>query len=143
MRKWFVVLMLFLLPIRGLVGDAMAYSMLPGTLNSANTSQLITTNLVAAPAIFQRAAALFDHQNTAESDIGATAVHPCHMATAQADSTDTAQGQCTACQACHLCAATPLQLPSGLLQITTALPEQRQALWHSAEPRLVAKTPVS
>jgi hypothetical protein len=142
MRKWFVVIMLFLLPLRGLVGDAMAYSMLPGALNSAAAAQPVTTNIVAAPAIFYWATALFDHQNTAASGASSATLHPCHMATAQADSTESVQNQCTACQVCHLSAATPLQLPSGLLQTATALPEQQQALWHSAEPRLIAKTPV-
>jgi hypothetical protein len=142
MRRYLVIFMLFLLPIRGLVGDAMAYSMMPGALSPLATAQPITTNIVATPAIFHWAAALFDHESMVVSHSGTAVAHPCHMATAQTDSTDNVQGQCTACQACHLSAATPLQLPSGLLQITTALPEQRQALWHSAEPRLVAKTPV-
>jgi hypothetical protein len=141
MRRCLVIFMLFLLPIRGLVGDAMAYSMLPGALNSA-AGRAIATDIVAAPAIFHWATALFDHHSVVAIDAGPTAAHPCHMATAQTDSTDNLQGQCTACQACHLSAATPLQLPLGLLQIATTLPEQRQALWHSAEPRLVAKTPV-
>jgi hypothetical protein len=142
MRKWFIVIMLFLLPLRGLVGDAMAYAMLPGALNSAAAAQPVTTNIVAAPAIFYWAAAVFDQQNMVKSDSGSAAAHPCHMATAENDSADGVPNQCTACQVCHLSAATPLQMPSGLLQTATALPEQRQALWHSAEPRLIAKTPV-
>jgi hypothetical protein len=145
MRKWFVVIMLFLLPLRGLVGDVMAYSMLPGALGSAAAVQPSTTNIVAAPAIFYWATALFDHQNTAASDASSATLHPCHMAAAQTDSndsTDSMQNQCTACQVCHLSAASPLQWHPGLLQTATALPEQRQALWHSAEPRWIAKTPV-
>lgn len=138
MRRYLLIFMLFLLPIRGLVGDAMAYSMLPGALTAVHTTQPVDTNIVAAPAIFQWAAAVLDHEIRAES----ASVHPCHMAMAQTDSNDTVQNQCTACQACHLSAATPLQLPSGLLQTASALPEQRQALWHSAEPRLIPKTPV-
>ncbi len=138
MRRYLLIFMLFLLPIRGLVGDAMAYSMLPGALTAAHTAQPVATNIVVAPAIFHWAAAVLDHENRAES----ASVHPCHMAMAQTDSNDSVQNQCTACQACHLSAATPLQLPSGLLQTATALPEQRQALWHSAEPRLIPKTPV-
>jgi hypothetical protein len=138
MRKWFVVLMLFLLPLRGLVGDAMAYSMLPVALTTANNAQQKATNLVDVSAIFYWASAVFDDTNSAETDTP----RPCHMAMAEADSKGGVQNQCTTCQACHLSAATPLQMPSGLLQIATALPEQRQALWHSAEPRLVAKTPV-
>jgi hypothetical protein len=138
MRRYLLIFMLFLLPIRGLVGDAMAYSMLPGALTAAHTAQSVATNVVAAPAVFQWTTAASDHENRAES----ASVHPCHMAVAQTDSNDTVQNQCTACQACHLSAATPLQLPRGLLQIASALPEQRQALWHSAEPRWIAKTPV-
>jgi cytochrome c553 len=138
MRKWFVVLMLFLLPIRGLVGDAMAYSMLPGALTSTSTVPSKATNLVAAPAIFYWATAAFDHSN----GVTAGSLHPCHMTMAEVDSNDSVQNQCTACQACHLSAATPLQLPLGLLQTAATLPEQRQTLWHSAEQRLIAKPPV-
>jgi hypothetical protein len=138
MRKWFVVLMLFLLPIRGLVGDAMAYNMLPGALTATNIVQQKATNLVASPAIFHWATAAFDPTKSVET----ASAHPCHMSMAQADNSDSMQNQCTACQVCHLSAATPLQMPSGLLQTATASPEQRQALWHSAEPRLIAKTPV-
>jgi hypothetical protein len=138
MRKWFVVVMLILLPLRGLVGDAMAYSMLPGALTVAQTAQQKATNLVAAPAIFYWATAALDYTNS----VKAATTPPCHMAMAEGDSKDSMQNQCTTCQACHLSAATPLQLPSSLLQTATALPEQRQALWHSAEPRWIAKTPV-
>jgi hypothetical protein len=138
MRRYLAILMLLLLPIRGLIGDAMAYSMLPGALTSANIVQQKATNLIAAPAIVYWATAAIDHTNP---DKKATA-QPCHMAMAEADSNDNVQNQCTTCQACHLSAATPLQMPSGLLQTATALPEQRQALWHSAERRLIAKTPV-
>lgn len=138
MRKWLVVLMLFLLPLRGLVGDAMAYSMLPAALTVAQTVQQKATNLVAAPEVFGWAAASFAHTNKVQ----ATAASPCHIAMADADSNDSMQNQCTSCQACHLSAATSLQLPSDLLQTATALPEQRQALWHSAEPRWIAKTPI-
>jgi hypothetical protein len=141
-RRYLVIFMLFLLPIRGLVGDAMAYSMLPAALNSAAAAQATATDIVAAPAIFHWATTLFDHESMVVSGAGKVAAHPCHMATAQADSDDNVQNQCTACQACHLSAATPLQLPSSLLQIATTLPAQRQVLWHSAEPRLIAKTPV-
>jgi hypothetical protein len=138
MRRYLAIFMLFLLPIRGLVGDAMAYSMLPGALTGAQTAQQKATNLVAAPAIFYWATAALDHKYSVKT----ATTPPCHMAMAEADSKDSVQNQCTTCQACHLSAATPLQMPSSLLQTATALPEQRQALWHSAEPRLIAKTPV-
>jgi hypothetical protein len=112
MRRWFVIFMLFLLPIRGLVGDAMAYSMLPAGM---------PTNGMAV-------------QNESKA--------PCHMDMAAADNVDTQQSQCTTCQACNLSAAIPLLLPEGILHTTAAAPTQRTAFWISAEPRLLAKTPV-
>lgn len=112
MRRWFIIFMLFLLPIRGLVGDAMAYSMLP---TGMPTSVEVVQN---------------------------EPTPPCHMNMAAADNVDTQQSQCTTCQACHFSAATPMQLPEGILHTTAAAPTQRTAHWISAEPRLLAKTPV-
>jgi hypothetical protein len=113
MRRWFIIFMLFLLPIRGLVGDAMAYSMLPAGGEVA-------------------------HETAVQNESKA----PCHMDMAATDDAGTQQSQCTTCQACNLSAAIPLLLPEGILHTTAAAPTQRTAHWISAEPRLLAKTPV-
>jgi hypothetical protein len=129
--------MLLLLPIRGLVGDAMAYSMLPSPPATVNQLQ-VATDLGAARAIFYWASSHLDPQNAAEK----TAKQPCHTAQTASNDQDATQNQCSTCQACHLSAATPLQLHDGLLHTTAALPQQRPAQWRSADRRLLAKTPV-
>jgi hypothetical protein len=138
MRRWFVIFMLFLLPIRGLVGDAMAYSMLPAGMPASAEVVQHATNTVAAYAGSIKANNSFEHENMTSN----TAKPPCHMDVVAANEADLQQSQCTTCQACHLSAATPMQLPEGILHTTAAAPTQRTALWTSAEPRLLAKTPV-
>jgi hypothetical protein len=142
MRRYLLIFMLFLLPIRGLVGDAMAYSMMPAPAPAAATEQQTeiqsATNSGASRAIFHWAAAHFDTQTAAEP----TSKHPCHTNMAAASDQDSTHNQCTSCQACHLSAATPFQLPDNLLQTSAALPQQRASLWRNADPRLLAKTPV-
>jgi hypothetical protein len=127
MRKWFVIFMLFLLPIRGLVGDAMAYSMPTNATDS-----------VAARAVSTDSGDVFTIQIT----IKTAPSHPCHTEDAATGDTTPVQNQCTTCQACHFSAAPVQQWTGALLHPTTAAPSQRAALWHSADARLLAKTPV-
>jgi hypothetical protein len=127
MRKWFVIFMLFLLPIRALVGDAMAYSM-----------PTYATDSVASRAASTASSRVFNAENITETALS----HPCHTQDAATDDTTPVQNQCTTCQTCHFSAAPHLQWAGGLLHITTAAPSQRAAQWHSADARLLAKTPV-
>jgi hypothetical protein len=138
MRRALLIFMLFLLPLRGLVGDAMAYSMLPVGMPASSEVAQNATNIVAAYAHTTTTSSTFLHETAAQS----TPKHPCHMNMAASDDVDVQQSQCTTCQACHLSAATPVQLPGGILHTTAAAPTQRSAHWISAEPRLLAKTPV-
>jgi hypothetical protein len=138
MRRYLVIFMLFLLPIRALMGDAMAYSMLPAAAQAAGNAQQSTTNLGAAHAIFYWASSLMEHEKPAEL----APQHPCHTDMASADDQGTTQNQCSTCQACHLVTATPVQLHTALLQTTAAQPQQRPTQWRSADVRLLAKTPV-
>jgi hypothetical protein len=141
MRRWLIIFMLFLLPIRVLVGDAMAYSMLPAAIPASGEAAQSAMNTVAAYAHMTRTTSTFEHENIAHS----TAKPPCHMEMSAADAsndTDATQSQCTTCQACHLSAAIPMQLPGGILHTTAAAPSQRSAHWISADLRLLAKTPV-
>jgi hypothetical protein len=141
MRRWLIIFMLFLLPIRGLVGDAMAYSMLPAGMPASADEIQHAANSVAAYAHSKKATSILVHENVTQN----TAKPPCHMEMAAADASndaDTTQSQCTTCQACHLSAAIPMQLPGGILHTTAAAPSQRSAHWISADLRLLAKTPV-
>jgi hypothetical protein len=138
MRRSLLIFMLFLLPIRALMGDAMAYSMLPAAAQAASSAQQSTPDLGAAHATFYWASSLFEHGKLAEP----AAKHPCHASMANADDQDNTQNQCSTCQACHLVSASPVQLHTGLLHTTAAPPQQRPTQWRSADVRLLAKTPV-
>lgn len=138
MRRYLLIFMLFLLPIRALVGDAMAYSMLPAAAQAAGAAQQSTTNLGAAHAIFYWANSLLEYEKPVEQ----ATQHPCHTSVASADDQDATQNQCNTCQACHLVTASPVQLHHRLLQTTAAPPQQRPTQWRSADARLIAKTPV-
>jgi hypothetical protein len=138
MRRWLVIFMLLLLPIRGLVGDAMAYSMLPLGPSGSQAPTQTAMHSEAAYALPTSASGLSSHQGAAPS----AAKAPCHMKLAAVDSTDPQQTQCTTCHACNLSAALPLLLPSGILQTAAVLPLQQAAQWISADQRLLAKTPV-
>ena len=119
MRRWFAILMLFILPIRGLVGDAMAYSMLP--------MQLQTPAPVAVQAM----------QTAADSKM------PCHEANDVSQEVNKADvQQCTSCQVCHLALSYPTQAATSLPQTAAAAPLQHASVWHSAELRLSVKPPV-
>ncbi len=121
MRKIFIIVMLLLMPIRGLIGDAMAYDMLISGKNSALMVSATTSE---------------------QADVAPAGQHPCHMDAAASPSDDSQQSQCTTCQVCHFsalvdhltCARLPLQ--------GSAAPAQSLAFWHSAEPQRQAKPPV-
>lgn len=142
MRRFLLILMLLLLPLRGLMGDAMAYSMLPPALheapvNSENTTKSIANYLIPTSEKIEKS-----DLNNADDIVQS----PCHSAEASGDSTNnstsTESSQCTTCQVCHLTTFLPLSSISGLAHTVVDLPSQAIALWHSAEPRRIAKTPV-
>jgi hypothetical protein len=119
MRRWFAILMLFILPVRGLVGDAMAYSMLP-------------MQLQAPPPVVAQAM-----QPAADSKM------PCHEANDASQVGNTAdEQQCTSCQVCHLSISYPTQAATSLHPTAAAAPLQHASVWHSAELRLSVKPPV-
>ncbi len=116
MRRWLLVLMIALLPVRGWVGDAMASEMAGAQLNAINS--------IVAHADSTRATAGFATQSGAESHAD------CHGQAALAAAPDDAAqplehstqdcGSCTACQVCHTVAlaapdasATPVQRHHG------------------------------
>jgi hypothetical protein len=138
MRRFLLIFMLFLLPLRGLVGDAMAYSMLPHAPQTAGNVPSDTINLVAARATFYWASSQFEQEKPVET----ATQHPCHTDMAAADDADAVQNQCSTCQACHLVVASPVHTPSALLHTTAAAPLERPVLWRSADARLPAKTPL-
>jgi cytochrome c553 len=120
-RKIFIVVMLLLMPIRGFIGDAMAYDMLISGKN---------------PALMVSAA------TSEQADIAPAGQHPCHMDAAASPSDDSQQSQCTTCQACHFSALVDHLTHARLPSQPSAAPAQLLAFWHSAELQRQAKPPV-
>jgi hypothetical protein len=120
-RKIFIIAMLLLMPIRGFIGDAMAYDMLLSGKNS----------VPAASAVF-----------TERVEIAPAGKHPCHMDASSAPRDDSQQGQCTSCQACHFSALVDHLAHPRLSSQCSAAPVQSLAFWHSAELQRQVKPPV-
>ena len=145
MRRLLLIAMIIMLPLRGLMGDAMASQMLPTTLQQAelafDSGGENATVSIADSAHSTRATDAFDHQKAA---VIATA--PCHDGTATVDDDgddgDVAKDACSTCQACHLSALvsnSPLVMP---MTIAEAKPASLAVQWVSAELSLLAKPPV-
>ena len=145
MRRLLLIAMIIMLPLRGLMGDAMAAQMLPTALQQAehafDSGAENATHLIADSAYSTRATDAFDHQKTA-----AITNAPCHDGTATADDDGddgvVAKDACSTCQACHLSAFvsnSPLVMP---MTIAEAKPASPAVQWVSAELSLLAKPPV-
>jgi hypothetical protein len=127
MRHWLLVFMVFLLPLRGLVGDAMAGQMLQ-----------------------QHAAAAMAVQENAGHHAAATAqAHDCpgHQAQpAEAPADAQAPGDCPTCASCQMCSSVALnptvQTP-GAMRVAQSPPDTVQRAHPSAEPVLAFKPPRS
>lgn len=142
MRRWFAILMLFILPIRGLVGDAMAYSMLPMQLQTP--TPVVTPALAKVSGFTSLKMMAMEHlQSMGMDSEAAISKLPCHGANdaLQDDNTPDTQ-QCTSCQVCHLALTYPVQATNSLPQTATAAPLQHALAWHSADLRLSVKPPV-
>lgn len=130
MRRWFLILLIALLPIRGWVGDAMAGQMIGQHLAAPNIAEV---------AVAEQAASLPEHEGCAGHAAGAT------QAPAEAPATDISAdcGTCTSCQVCHSVVIAPPSIDSGISPVrhrVAALPGMRFA---SAEPARGFKPPIS
>ena len=129
MRRFFLILMIALLPLRGWVGDAMAMEML--------VQHPIAMQNIAASADKSSANGLFDAEMQAEC--------PGHAepATPVSDSGPSHCGSCPLCQICHTVAApAPWSIqPSGWL--SHALPEVAHTRFASAPAAFALKPPIS
>jgi hypothetical protein len=144
MRRWFAILMLFILPIRGLVGDAMAYSMLPMQLQTP--TPVVTPALAKVSGFTSLKMMAMEHLQSMGMGMDSEAANsklPCHDANDASQEGDTADAQqCTSCQVCHLALTYPVQATTSLPQTATAAPLQHASAFHSADLRLSVKPPV-
>lgn len=117
MRRFLTTLLIALLAMRVLVGDAMAYDMAPQR---------------AAPA------------EAAEASVRASAALPCHDAGLDDGApAETVASTCTTCQICHLSSFLPAAWQFAELPLPHAQLAQPASAWQSAEGALVRKPPIS
>jgi len=148
MRRPLFIAMIFLLLLRGLVGDAMATGMAAGHLQQLAPA----TEFVAAHAHESRVDGHFDHDMAMEPAASMT-----HSATPP-DCAGHASGQtsdpttqdatghcdsCVACQACNTVALSPVTTRTASLAIPPALAHSPAAQFASAVAALGQKPPIS
>lgn len=129
MRHWLVVFMVLLLPLRGLVGDAMAGQMLQQHV-AAVAAEPGHAGHHAAPALPVHDCA--EHQaqaQPAEAPVDAQAPGDCPT--------------CASCQACSSVALSPTVHTPGRLLASQSPPDTVQRAYPSAEPVLDFKPPRS
>lgn len=129
-RRWFILLLIALLPLRGWVGEAMAGEMLA-----------------------QRTAAAAAH--AAQPHDGDAGQHEAHgsghdcmdgHAAAPADGTDAQHGDCPTCAACQVCSSVALgiDMPSTITATFAHVPPAwRDIHFASAEPVRAVEPPIS
>jgi hypothetical protein len=141
MRRFLFALLIVLLPLRGWMGDAMAYSML-GLGTNSHTSVNTDATYLAANNDHMTLTLASNPANTAPQSASS---HPCHDAGAQDDTqanASPASSACTACQVCHLTVSLP-QAPCTLTQTLSSAPiAQPPVLWASADLSVLTKPPV-
>ncbi|OOG46384.1 hypothetical protein [Polaromonas sp. A23] len=151
MRRLFFIAMIFLLLLRGMVGDAMATGMAAGHLQRVS----VATKFIASPTHETRADGHFDHETATHETATKSMAHPAatppdcagHAAgDASAPLTPEATGHCescAACQACNTMALSPLAARTASLSIPPALPHSPAAQFASAVAALGQKPPIS
>jgi len=149
MRRPLFIAMIFLLLLRGWVGDAMATGMAAGHLQQISPA----TEFVAAHAHGSRAEGHFDHGMAMEPTASMA-----HLAAMPPDCAGHASGQtsdpmtpgatghcdsCAACQACNTVALSPVTASTASIAISPALPQSPAARFASVIATLGQKPPIS
>lgn len=137
MVRWFLVLLIALLPLRGWVGEAMAGQMLQQQLAELSHS---------APAPSAHRTPAFTHDDCLGH--GEAAERAAQAQAAAAERPDPAfHAGCLTCAACQVCSAVALlALPAaatGSAELPQAVPQSRAWTVASAEPAGVFKPPIS
>ena len=144
MRRFLLIAMIIMLPLRGMVGDAMAMQMTSQPFAQAVASEAVATDSVAVHAYPTKDIGNLDTQIAVQKTSGM----PCHdMLGQDVSGTDDAAQQsssnaCTSCQVCHLSALTSGSVTS--VSVNTAHPALAFAphYWASAELSQSTKPPV-
>lgn len=126
MRRWLPFVLMLLLALRGLVGDAMAGQMLAQQLAAPQPATMAAVQVMAG------------------HDCDSHGHH--QAATAQPETTGEAQapGDCPTCASCQVCssvAMSPSPVVAAALPPVRTQPQQASTAYPSAEPALAFKPP--
>lgn len=135
MRRWFFVFLMFLLPLRGWVGDAMAMQMaLPGH-HAPTSGSMQLADVDAEPAhlhLSTMAVAAADdcggHAGSLDTDDAMVTTH-CEV--------------CAMCQTCHTVAVLLFPELMATLQVNPTSPPATMQVFASADRALLLKPPIS
>jgi hypothetical protein len=123
MRRLFKILLIVLLAMRALVGDAMAYEMMQAMANSSTPVMTMGQE--------------------AQTSAKKSAAMPCHEV--QADDAQLAEASpsaCTTCQVCHLSVFLPAAIQMPEFQLPPALQASRGSACLSADIASLSKPPI-
>lgn len=127
MRRWFILLMIALLPVRGWVGDVMAADMLTQRLHTLAPAQAAPTQPADAHADCHGKAVA--HNPAQPEASNAPDVADC--------------GSCASCQVCHSLVLAAASGAAPVLPAPHAAPPVRGMHFASAEPARGFKPPIS
>lgn len=132
MRRWFVLLMVLIMPLRGIAADAMAITMALSMPDWAPATSLQAIAPQAAPA---------HHADCEEHAVMADA-----SAAPADDPVVAADDNCPTCASCMVCSSAALAMQGPVppsLSLPHALPPSAGEAFHSAAARRGFKPPIS
>jgi hypothetical protein len=147
MRRWLLILMVALLPLRGWVGDVMAMEMAAGSMAHAGPSTQIAPNSIANYQESSGTQALFDSESVSQKHADcpghAEAAGAETDASAAADSGHDGCSACTTCQVCHSVALAGVVEPPPSNALHFETPRTSETAFASALPARGDKPPIS
>ena len=141
MRRFLVVLMILLLPLRGLIGDAMATQMsVPAVLAQAAVVAGSNGHHHAVEIAAQ------SHPDGTKS-AGSSAAHDCFDHAGAGHSSSPGVPQCPSCPTCQACNIVALSTPLSMASLVLPVPIEKQqsavSRFTSADRALSLKPPIS
>ena len=143
MRRFLLIAMIIMLPLRGMVGDAMAMQMTSQPFAQAADSETAAINSAASNTYSETVSS---HSGNTKAEKKASSM-PCHdmldEATNSADDTASQSSNtvCTSCQVCHLTAACLDSVSTSLVHAAHPPLAFAPPYWASAELPQATKPP--
>ena len=142
MRRWILLIMIALLPMRGWIGDAMATEMASSSSQVNSEQRQYATEIIVDHAHSSGAADHFDYENVQKHS--ATSGSDCFDHSGAGEASDGEHcTTCTVCLVCHTVALSPGFAGSDAALSPVLPPHSPVALFVSADPTHGKKPPIS